>query len=307
MINSGFVVPLSSNHEFSSNLLGSNGEPNGGEWLLLYNSNSTFYYMCTNDCDMESFCTRNDWHIISSCNFNEHITLGIGFRDKDQVEGMLYRVENEERLKIWSDILRFTFNQEYKELYFPYDNYFNGMIRLADSLCFYVHEYIPVSHKVTMTTEQRKIANMIFRFKEGHYVPFMIKVFTLAMERLRIITRNRKNTILIPIPAATTERNTSRFARLIQVVSDKLNIENGFDAITIHHDRNQLKGNTGFVDKCENLTFDTDKIKGKNIILIDDILTTGAGFIQTKRRLVELGAIAVTGVFLARTKEKQAD
>ena len=256
---------------------------------------------------MESFCEQNDWYIISSCRFNEQITLGIGFRDEDQVEGLLYRIESEEKLKMWTDILHFTFNQEYKELYFPYDNYFNGKVRLDNALCFYLHEYIPVSHKVAMTPEQRKIANMIFRFKEGHYVPFMIKVFTLAMERLRIISRNRDNTILIPIPAATIERNTTRFAKLIRVVSDKLNIENGFDAVTILHDRNQFKGNAGNVDKCENLAFDTDRIKGKNIILIDDILTTGTGFIQLKRRLINLGALAVTGIFLARTKEKQTE
>lgn len=304
MINSGFVTPLSGNHKFHSALLGYNGEPVGGEWLLLYNPNSTFYYICTNDCDIDSFCEGNDWCIISSCHFNEHTTLGIGFRDEDQVEGMLYQVENEEKLKMWSDILRFTFKQEYKELYFPYENYFNGMIRLDNALCFYVHEYVPISHKTPMTTEQRKISNMIFRFKEGCYIPFMVKVFTLAMERLRIITRNRNNTILIPIPAATTERNTSRFPRLIGAISSKLNIENGFDAVTIIHDRNQLKGSSETVNKCENLAFDADKIKGKNIILIDDILTTGTGFIQMKIKLMDIGAIAVTGVFLARTKKQ---
>lgn len=261
--------------------------------------------MCNNDCDVEAFCQSNNWYIISSCRFNESTQLGIGFRDENQVEGSFYRVENEEKLKMWTDILRFTFNQEYKELYFPYDNYFNGMLKIEGSFCFYIHDYIPVKQKGVITTEQRKTANMVFRFKEGFYVPFMVKVFTLAMERLRVVTLHKKNTILIPIPASTKERNMNLFYRLLKAICDRLKIENGFDAVTILYDRPQFKGSTSPVDKLSNLSFCADRIKGKNIILIDDILTTGERFIQMKHKLMQLGALAVTGVFLARTKERE--
>lgn len=45
-------------------------------------------------------------------------------------------------------------------------------------------------------------------------------------------------------------------------------------------------------------------IEGNDVLLIDDILTTGAGFIQTKQKLEQLGANSVTGLFLGRTIEK---
>lgn len=304
MIQSATVTPLSADYSFSSSLLGYGGTL-CGEWLFLYNPNSTFYFMCSNECEVESFCQSNNWYIISSCRFNESTQLGVGFRDSDQVEGSFYRVESEEKLKMWTDILRFTFNQEYKELYFPYDNYFNGMVKIEDSFCFYIHDYVPVSQKSVATIEQRKTANMVFRFKEGFYIPFMVKVFTLAMERLRIITHHKENTILIPIPASTKERNINRFSRLLQAICGRLKIENGFDAVSILSDRPQLKGSCPSVDKLSNLSFCMKRIKGKNVILMDDILTTGSGFTQMKHKMIELGAVAVTGVFLARTKEQE--
>lgn len=306
MITSSEISPIWPEYGFSFSLSGYE-EMSAGEWLFLYHPNCTFYFMHSDDFDMEQYCAQNNWYIITSSRFNENTMLGVGFLDGDMVNGLFYNVENEAKLKMWKDILNFTFNQEYKELYFPYDNYFNGMLRLDGSICFYIHDYIPVSHKTEMTLEQRKTANMVFRFKEGFYLPFMTTVFKLAMERLRIITKNRSNTILIPIPASTAERNDKRFSKLIRTISRKLNIEDGFNSITILHDREQLKGCGSTKDKLSNLSFADERIQGKNIILIDDILTTGSGFIQHKRKLMELGAHAVTGIFLARTKEPRME
>ena len=42
-------------------------------------------------------------------------------------------------------------------------------------------------------------------------------------------------------------------------------------------------------------------IKDKCVLLLDDLLTTGEGFIQTRRKLIEHGAKFVIGLFLAKT------
>ena len=42
-------------------------------------------------------------------------------------------------------------------------------------------------------------------------------------------------------------------------------------------------------------------IKGKNIVLIDDIITRGVTFNQVAAKLISLGALSVFGLFLAKT------
>ena len=42
-------------------------------------------------------------------------------------------------------------------------------------------------------------------------------------------------------------------------------------------------------------------IEGRDVLLIDDILTTGMSFTLIKRELEKLGANSVTGIFLAKT------
>ena len=42
-------------------------------------------------------------------------------------------------------------------------------------------------------------------------------------------------------------------------------------------------------------------INGMHVILFDDILTTGQSFKQLKRRMIDLGAKSVTGIFLGKT------
>ena len=61
-----------------------------------------------------------------------------------------------------------------------------------------------------------------------------------------------------------------------------------------------MKGTIG-ENKMENLTFNKKYIRGKHVLLIDDVITTGASLIQIGNKLLELGAMSVRGVFMAKT------
>ena len=78
-----------------------------------------------------------------------------------------------------------------------------------------------------------------------------------------------------------------------------MGIADGFKAIWIEEDREQLKGKGK--DILQNLQFTRRYIKGKNIVLPDDVLTTGESFRQLKRKMEQLGALSVVGVFLGKT------
>ncbi|KAA4197763.1 hypothetical protein F3D27_27120, partial [Bacteroides ovatus] len=56
-----------------------------------------------------------------------------------------------------------------------------------------------------------------------------------------------------------------------------------------------------YKNKTDNLHFDEAAIRGRHILLFDDLLTTGAGLSQVSRKLLACGALSVTGLFLAKT------
>ncbi|NDV70375.1 ComF family protein [Dysgonomonas sp. 25] len=270
-----------------------------GEFLVVQKEDSQFYFMCNLDCPIDKICSSFDWYIVSKDKFNESLFIGAGLAGEDHAEGEVYRVSDENTLKLWRDILHFTFESDFVRKFFPYTNHFKGKIRVDNALCFYIHDYYPVSHYKEISTYQKKVSNLVFRFKEGKQSALVAKLFSLAIMRMPFI-KELKNPILIPIPAATKERNIQRFAQFIYLLAKRLKVEDGFKAIWIKEDRQQLKGTKGY-DKLENLIFHPNYFQGKDVLLIDDIFTTGESFIQVKRKLIELGAQSVTGLFFGKT------
>ncbi len=270
-----------------------------GEFLLIQQEDSQFYFLCTDSCPIEKICLSFDWYIVSQDRFNESLLIGAGLAGEDHTEGEVYRLKDEQTLSLWRDILHFTFLSSFVRQFFPYTNHFKGKLRVDNALCFYIHDYYPVSHQKEISTYQKKVSNLVFRFKEGNQSALVAKLFSLAILRMPFF-KDLENPVLIPIPAATRERNIQRFARFNYLLAKRLKIEDGYKAIWIKEDREQMKGQTN-QDKIFNLDFSIRYIKGKNVLLVDDIFTTGDSFIQIKRKLAELGAKSVIGLFFGKT------
>lgn len=149
----------------------------------------------------------------------------------------------------------------------------------------------------------KKVSNLVFRFKEGKQGALVAKLFSLAIMRMPFFNE-LKQPVLIPIPAATRERNQQRFGQFSYLLAKRLKIEDGFRATWINEDREQLKGKVS-QDKLSNLTFNSKYIKDKDVLLIDDIFTTGESFIQMKRKLMDLGASSIVGLFLGKTVSRK--
>ncbi len=203
-----------------------------GEFLIIQRSDNTFYFLCTNNCDIVSICQSFDWYIVSKDTFNDHLIIGIGLSDKESINGELYRVQDETTLTLWRDILHFTFESDFVRQFFPYNTHFKGKMRIDGALCFYIHDYYPTRCK-DISVSDRKTSNLVFRFKEGRH-------------------------------------------------------------------REQMKGTHG-QDKLSNLIFHPDYFKGRDVFLIDDIISSGENFTQMKCKLIQLGAKSVTGLFLGKT------
>ena len=274
-----------------------------GEFLIIQKPDNTFYFLCSRECDRECdivrICESFDWYIVSKDAFNDRLSIGIGLADKESIDGEVYRVQDEATLSLWRDILRFTFDSDFVRRFFLYNTRFKGKMRIDGALCFYIHDYYPTRCK-GIAVEDRKTSNLVFRFKEGQQAALVAKIFSLCIARMPFYKEKAANAVLIPIPAATREHNAARFARFCSLLSRRLKIVDGFRATWIREDREQMKGTHG-LDKLSNLIFHPVYFQGRDVFLVDDIVSTGENFTQMKRRLMQLGANSVTGLFLGRT------
>ena len=119
------------------------------------------------------------------------------------------------------------------------------------------------------------------------------------MESLKKESINIENTCLMIIPASKPEKTNKRFEYFCSMVAKALNIENGFNYLSaIEHE--ETKGSS---DKNIRpfLILNSEQYKGKNVLLFDDVITSGSSFKQVAAKLLETGAKSVTGLFLAKT------
>ena len=48
-------------------------------------------------------------------------------------------------------------------------------------------------------------------FKSGHETDLAVKLFSIAISRIRAIQENKHRAVLVPIPASTREKNRIRY------------------------------------------------------------------------------------------------
>ncbi len=275
-----------------------------GEYLLILGQNNHYYYLRDADCDAKGFGDAMGWHHIVETRYNSQLHIGFGLVSQDFDDGSVaYQCPDKATLKTWRDILNFTFTKDFFFKFFPYDNQFKKPVYLDGAPCYYIHDYYPVSRGMKLKHEQSKVSNLVFQFKNGVNVDLVVHLFMLAIMREQFWD-DSGDAVLIPIAASTQERHKARFAKFISRLSKPLLFEDGYRAVWVKDDREQMKGTFG-QDKLAGLSFNKELIEGKNVFLVDDILTTGQSFIQTKRKMEQLGAASVTGLFLGRTIDKQ--
>lgn len=161
------------------------------------------------------------------------------------------------------------------------------------STYYYLSEYVPV--RFSATNEQKQARQTVYNFKDGYYNDALMNKFTGAISRIA-----KSNTMVCFIPASSNERTRKRFSKLSSYINSHSMYSADVNAITRTQD--SLPGHVH--GKSSNPAGDfqvSSSVRGKNIILIDDVITRGQTFNDTVRKLMAAGAASVTGLFLAKT------
>jgi ATP-dependent DNA helicase RecQ len=141
----------------------------------------------------------------------------------------------------------------------------------------------------------------IWDFKNGERSEEAAKLIANGLYRkLRFIEGLESLYTFCIIPASTEDKTIDRFFHFSECMVNYLGLENGFDFIKVIEDHEPTKGEKE-KDVMQYLEFDEDNIKGKTIILFDDVITSGETFYQCAKQLKTLGARHVIGTFLGNT------
>ena len=272
-----------------------------GDFLVICpNDSDKFYFLHDHNCNIQEVFNRHGWVIVHQQIFNEDLIIGMGLAD-DRIANMsIFRTKDEGTYRMWNDILLFVFVKGLVNFdYFTYESNFMGQDCIDGIEYHYIHNYHPLSHN-RVSQSAKQVRNTIFAFKDGEKSWLWSKVFSLCISKLSCFSEIKDNAVLVPIPASSKKSHGKRFTKFCKDLSSRLNIVDGFRTLWIEYDREPLKGTYG-ENKIHNLTFNSKYIKGKHVLLIDDVITTGASLVQIGKKLLELGAASVIGIFMART------
>lgn len=112
------------------------------------------------------------------------------------------------------------------------------------------------------------------------------------------------DTILFCIPASSHHSNVRRYKKFSQMVCQTLNMVNGFDFIQVNGKRKKahIDHVHDLEEKMNDLVQITQNLKGKKVMVFDDITTTSKTADAFIDYLTALGAEVRMAFFLAKTK-----
>ncbi len=168
-------------------------------------------------------------------------------------------------------------------------------------LYYYLYNYYPRNKYSKLDIIDEMNRDLIWEFKDGFSSILVAKLIASSIINETTIKHLINNeTLFVTIPASTKEKNDKRFKIFSEQITDYLQITNGYDNIKVLQNRESLKGTKGS-DKTNNLRININNIAGKNIIIFDDIITTGDSFTQIAKKLETGNPNTIIGVFLGRT------
>ena len=113
--------------------------------------------------------------------------------------------------------------------------------------------------------------------------------------------------VVLPVPLANRrlfKRGYNQATLLARPVSRALGLKMDLDSVVRSH--REMMGHKNARERAENIrgvfrVVNPDAVRGKKILLVDDVMTTGATFSELRRVLMRSGATAVYGVAFCRT------
>jgi len=291
-----YDVQINNVHTLSCQLL---TEQAKGFYVLLAFNYEEFCVVYETDGNLPKVLKKFDCFLCDSMRYNSSLTVARGFIAGDIRFTEICSVPKGSSPQQWFDLLHFLYSTKpVKRM--AYTNKFNLKFEADGYRCYALMEYVPRSRQ-NIPNGLERCQNSVYSFKDGRNPDLWASMFALAIRKIPEYRNLIHKPCVIPLPAATDERNNKRYRKFMQTLSRLTRIENGMDYIQILVDREEHKGKSiEWEDLIQSVAFD-ERIKGKHVLLLDDVLTHGTAFLNFADVITACGAKSVTGIFVAKT------
>ncbi len=160
---------------------------------------------------------------------------------------------------------------------------------------YFFYYYIPKAIRDAFSRESIEIEEGIWSFKDGYHQEFFQRIVT---EKLQESFDDLSDLVFMCIPASTKFANQVRFERFSKAVCAQTGMMNAFPYITIVRDKEPRHLGGG---RDGEYRFDRNFFYGKDVILFDDVVTTGHSMTVLSDQLESMGARVVGCISIART------
>jgi len=165
----------------------------------------------------------------------------------------------------------------------------------------YLFDYYPdrLIDSENFTLIDKNNRKKVFDFKSGYKFEDMANNIS-ELIKIYFNTKDRNETYFIPIPASTEEKHDRRYRKFCKKVSEITGVRNGNGLARNKYDRKSIHSETNGIFSIDNIRIDRN-VRGKKVVLFDDIITTGNQFKKITNKIEKYGGKVIMGMFLGET------
>lgn len=161
----------------------------------------------------------------------------------------------------------------------------------------HLFNYLPV--RFNPSGEQLENNREVYRFKDGNASE---RIIAQLAQQIKTITAGCPSAWVVAfIPASTSAKTRNRYLNVAAKLAERTGVNVVFDAIYNLSDRESSMVTGKVANPTSTFAIRDSVIRGKKVLLIDDVITRGTSFTQMGNRLMSAGAASVFGLFLAKT------
>lgn len=179
-----------------------------------------------------------------------------------------------------------------------------GMIAQLSKKQGYFLKYFPARIR-NVGEDAKEDRKLIYAFKDARDDAYKLVAQMVDGYLKREYGEQVKDMVFLCVPASRQEVNKSRYKEFCKEVSRLSGIKNGYSHLILMEDRlavhERRRGREKEISRVSIMDFDKPFFKGKQVLIFDDIITTGGSYAIFAEEVEKHGAHVVGGLFLART------